>query len=130
MGKTRYLKVDGCQSNLHVILKLLFFISFTTSFVGGILWWTDRVINLFQFMQHDNFWNLNRMIFTHWKHLKSWVNAFWYCFVVFKQYTFHYLMKSATIRGNQSSLELLQLFDIWRYQSLVILFFSSVVILI
>ena len=39
-------------------------------------------------------------------------------------------MKWAPIPGNQSSLEALQLFDIWRYQSLVILFFSSVVTLI
>ena len=45
------------------------------------------------------------------------------------KYTFHYLMKLAPIPGNQSSFEILQLFDIWRYQSLVILFFSSVVIL-
>ena len=39
-------------------------------------------------------------------------------------------MKSAPIPGNQSSFKILQLFDIWRYQSLVTLFFSSVVILI
>ena len=43
-------------------------------------------------------------------------------------------MKSAPIPGNrlpfQSSFEALQLFDIWRYQSLVISFFSSVVVLI
>ena len=38
-------------------------------------------------------------------------------------------MKSAPIPGNQSSFEILQLFHIWRYQSLVISFFSSVVIL-
>ena len=38
-------------------------------------------------------------------------------------------MKSAPIAGNQSSFEILQLFDIWRYQKLVILFFSSVVTL-
>ena len=63
-------------------------------------------------MQHDNFWNLNRVIFTHWKHLESRVNAFWYCFLVIKRYTFHYLMKPAPIRGNQSSLEIFQLFDI------------------
>ena len=55
--------------------------------------------NLFQFMQHDNFRNLNRVIFTHWKHLESLVNAFWY-----------YLMKSAPIPRNQSSLEILRLF--------------------
>ena len=33
---TRDLEVDGCQSNLYVILKQLFFISFMTSFVGSI----------------------------------------------------------------------------------------------
>ena len=46
-----------------------------------------------------------------------------------KRYTFHYLMESAPIPGNQSSFEILQLLDAWRYQSFVILFFSSVVIL-
>ena len=40
-------------------------------------------------------------------------------------------MKSAAIQGNhQSSFEILQLFDTRRYQSLGIIFFSSVVILI
>ena len=39
-------------------------------------------------------------------------------------------MKSAPIPGNQSFIEILQLFDTWRYQSLEILFFNSVVILI
>ena len=39
-------------------------------------------------------------------------------------------MKSVLIPRNQSSFEILQLFDILRYQSLVILFSSSVVILI
>ena len=86
--------------------------------------------NLFQFMQHVNFQNINRVIFTHWKHLQPWVNAFWYCSPVIKRYFFHYLMKSAPIPGNQSSFEILQLFNIWHYQSLVISFFSSVVILI
>ena len=85
--------------------------------------------NLFQFMQHDNFRNLNRVISIHWIHLESWVKAFWYCFRVIKKYTFHYLKNSVPIRGNQSSFKILQLFDIWRYQSLVILFFSCVVIL-
>ena len=86
--------------------------------------------NLFQFMQHDNFQNLNRVIFTHWKHLDSRVKAFWYCFPVIKRYSFYYyFMKSAPISGNQTSFEILQLFDIWHYQSLVMLFFSSVVTL-
>ena len=39
-------------------------------------------------------------------------------------------MKSAPIQGNQSSFEILQLFDKWRYQVLEVLFFSSVLILI
>ena len=38
-------------------------------------------------------------------------------------------MKPAPIPGNQSSFEILQLLDIWRYQSLI-LFFSSVAVLI
>ena len=80
-------------------------------------------------MQH-NFQNLNRVIFKHWKHLQSRVNTFWYCFPVIKRYAFNYLMKSAPIPGNQSFFELLQLFDSWGYQSLMISFFSSVVILI
>ena len=81
-------------------------------------------------MQHNNFQNINRVIFTHWKHLKSRVNAFWYCFPVIKRYTFHSLIKSAPMPGNQISFEILQLFDLWGYQSLVILFFSYVMILI
>ena len=36
-------------------------------------------------------------------------------------------MKSVPISGNQSSFEILQLFDTWCYQSLVILFYNSVV---
>ena len=39
-------------------------------------------------------------------------------------------MKSVPVSVNESSFEILQLFDIWRYQSLVILFFTYVVILI
>ena len=33
-------------------------------------------------------------------------------------------------RCNQSSFEILQLFDLWNYQSLVMLFFSSVITLV
>ena len=89
-----------CQNNY------CFFINFTTSFVGGILWWTKQPCynNLFQFMQHDNFRNLNRVTFACWKHLEFRVNAFW-CFPVIKRYTFHYLMKSAPISGHQNSFE-------------------------
>ena len=43
-----------------------------------------------------------------------------------KRYAFQYLMKSVSIPRNQSSFEILQLFDTLRYQSLVILFLSSV----
>ena len=49
--------------------------------------------NLFQFIQHDNLSYLNRIIFIHWKYLKSQVNVFWYYFLVIKRYTFNYLMK-------------------------------------
>ena len=85
--------------------------------------------NLLQIMQHHNFQNLNRMIFTHWKELESRVNAFWYCFPVIKQYI---LLSDeiGSIPRNQSSFEILQLFDIWRYQSLLILFLSFVMIFI
>ena len=86
--------------------------------------------NLFQVIQHNNFWNLNRVIFTQWKHVESWVNVFRYCFKVIKQYTFHHLMNLVLIPGSQSSYEILQLFDTWRYQILVILSLSSVVALI
>ena len=41
-----------------------------------------------------------------------------------KRYAFQYLMKSVSIPRNQSSFEILQLFDTLRYQSLVILFLS------
>ena len=33
-----------------------------------------RSNNLFQLMQSGNFRNLNRVIFTKWKHLETWVN--------------------------------------------------------
>ena len=46
--------------------------------------------NLFQFMQHDNFRNLNRVVSTQSKHLESRVNAFWYCFPEIKRCTFYY----------------------------------------
>ena len=85
--------------------------------------------NSFQFMQHDNFRNLNRAIFTHWKHLEFRINAFWYCFPVIKRYTFQYLMKLAPIPGNQSSFEILLLFDIMALPKFSDIF-SSFVILI
>ena len=128
---TRNLKVDGCQSDWYVMLKqLLIFYIFCDFFYRRYSLVNQPCYNnLFYFMQHDNFRNLNRVIFTHWKHLQSRVNAFWYCFPVIKRYIFHYLIKSTPITGNQSSFEILQLFDMWRYQSPLTLFFSSVVIL-
>ena len=127
----RDLEVDEYQSNLYVMLKqfLLFYEFYDFSCRRYSLMNRPCYNNLFQFMQHDNFRNLNRVISIHWIHLESWVKAFWYCFRVIKKYTFHYLKNSVPIRGNQSSFKILHLFDIWRYQSLVILFFSCVVIL-
>ena len=127
----RDLEVDEYQSNLYVMLKqfLLFYEFYDFSCRRYSLMNRPCYNNLFQFMQHDNFRNLNRVISIHWIHLESWVKAFWYCFRVIKKYTFHYLKNSVPIRGNQSSFKILQLFDIWRYQSLMILFFSCVVIL-
>ena len=61
-------------------------------------------------MQHENFWNLNRMIFTQRKHLKSRAHGFSYCFPVINRHAFYYLIKSAPIPENQSSFEILQLF--------------------
>ena len=42
------------------------------------------------------------------------------------QYNFHYLyiIKWVSTQGNQSSFEILKWYNIWRYKSLVILFFS------
>ena len=127
----RDLEVDEYQSNLYVMLKqfLLFYEFYDFSCRRYSLMNRPCYNNLFQFMQHDNFRNLNRVISIYWIHLESWVKAFWYCFRVIKKYTFHYLKNSVPIRGNQSSFKILQLFDTWRYQSLVILFFSCVVIL-
>ena len=108
------------------LLQLLFLISFTTSFCRRHSLMNQPCYNnLFQIMQHDNFWNLNGVNFTKWKHLESQFSAVWCCFKVIKQYNFHYLLKSIPIPGNKSSFEILQLFDTWRHQSLWILFFSS-----
>ena len=68
-------------------------------------------------MQDDNFQTLNSVTFAHWNHLESRVSVFWYCVLVIKRYTFHYMTKSATITGNQSSFEILQLFDIFDISS-------------
>ena len=62
-------------------------------------------------MQQENFRNLTR-VKNHWKYLEPQVNTFWYRFPAIKLYTLDYLMKSAPIPGNQSSFEILQLFDI------------------
>ena len=65
---SRDLKVDGCQSNLYVMLKQSFFINFTTSFVGGILWWTDCVIiifsNLCDLFRWGDFYSLKTSTFS------------------------------------------------------------------
>ena len=45
---SRDLKVDGCQSNFGYYVKtIIFFINFTTSFVDGILWWTNHVVIIY-----------------------------------------------------------------------------------
>ena len=49
---------------------------------------------------------------------------------VIKRYTFHYLMKSAHISGNQNCFETIQWFNRWRYPRLVISLFSFVETLI
>ena len=101
------LKSDGCQSILYIMLKnYCFFIIFTTSFVGSILL-TNRpcYYHLFQFMQHDHFWYLNRVIVTHGKYLQFRVNALSYCFPVIKWYTFHYLIKSDQFQENRPLLK-------------------------
>ena len=123
---TRDLKIDEYQSNLYVVLKqLLPFYKFYDYFCRrNSLMNRPCHNNLFQFSK------LGMVILTYWKCLKPRVNTFWYCFSVIKGYSFHYLMKSALIPGNQRSFEILLLIDIWSHKSLVILFFSSVVILI
>ena len=85
--------------------------------------------NLFQIIH--NFWNLNRVTFTQWKHLASRINGFWYCFKVIKQYAFHHLMKLVPFPGSKPEpFWNMQLFDTWCYQTFMILFFSSFVTLI
>ena len=69
-------------TNLYAALKqFLFFYKFYDFFCRQhSLMNQPRYNNLFRFMQHSNFRNLYRVIFTHWKHLEPWVNAFWYAF--------------------------------------------------
>ena len=100
--KVRWLPVDL----IYYVKKLLLFIIFTTSFVGSILL-TNRpcYYHLFQFMQHDHFWYLNRVILTHGKYLQFRVNALSYCFPVIKWYTFHYLIKSDQFQENRPLLK-------------------------
>ena len=88
--KTRNLKVDGCQSNLYV--KFYDFFCRRHFLMNR-----SCYNNLFKIMQHDNFRNLSRVIFIHWKYLESLGNTFWYCFPLIKQYTFHYLMASIPV---------------------------------
>ena len=59
--------------------QLLFFHKFYDFFCWGhFLMNRPFYNNLFQFMQHCSFRNLNKVIFTHWKHLESRINAIWY----------------------------------------------------
>ena len=69
--------------------QLLFFYKFSDFFFRRYsLMNRESCNNLFRLMQHDNFRNLNRLIFIHWKHFESRVDAFWYCFPVIKRYIF------------------------------------------
>ena len=84
------LKVDGCQSNLYVMLKQLLFFNKFYEFLRR---WHSLMSRacyniLFQFMQFDNFLNFNRVILARWKQsLESQVNTFWYCFKVWNYNT-------------------------------------------
>ena len=103
---TRWMLVELiCYVKTTIVFCKLFFKLYAPFLMNGPFY-----NNSFQFIQHNNFQNLNRVIFTHWKHLEPRVNVLWYCLPVIKQYTFHYLMKLAPIPGNQSSLEILPLF--------------------
>ena len=78
---------DGCKSNLFVMLKQLsFFIRFMTSFVSGILWWTDRVIIISIYATQQ----LSKLKKGDFYSLKTSRVGSWYYFLVIKQYTFHY----------------------------------------
>ena len=84
---TRDLKVDGCQSNLCVMLKqLLFFYKFYDFLCKrhSLVNW-PCYNNWFQIMEHSNFRNLIRVIFTQQKHLETRANVFWYCCKVIKR---------------------------------------------
>ena len=63
----RDLEVDEYQSNLYVMLKqfLLFYEFYDFSCRRYSLMNRPCYDNLFQFMQHDNFRNLNRVISIH-----------------------------------------------------------------
>ena len=92
-SQIRDLEVDGCHSNLYVKLKqLLLFYKFYDLFCRRHSL-VNRLChnNLSWFLQNNNFRNLHRVIFTHWKHIGFRVNAVWYCFSVIKRYTFHYI---------------------------------------
>ena len=128
----RNLKLDGCHSNLYVLLNKLFFLFFKFyEFFCRQNSSMNRPCynNLLQFIQHDNFRNLKRTIFTHWKHFESRVNPFWYLLSVIKVYTFYYFMKLAPILGNQGSVKISQLFECMALSKFSVLSFSSIVIL-
>ena len=106
IGLTRDLKVDGCQSNLCYVKSIIVFYKFYDLFCRRYsLMNRPCHNNLFQFMQYDNFRNLNRVIFIYWKHLEYRANAFWYLLSVIKRYAFPYFMKSAPIPRTRALLK-------------------------
>ena len=124
-------KNQGCQTNLYVVLNQLFFISFTTSFVGDITLMNRPCYkNNFQFMQHDNFRNLNEVISTYWKLLQSELMPFDTCFQSLNDIPFTILWNRLPSQETRSPLKYCNCLITLRYQSFVILVFSSIVILI
>ena len=57
----------------------IFFTSILTYFWYSLINWPSYN-NLLLIMQLDNIRNLNRLVFTQWKHLEPRLNAFWFCF--------------------------------------------------
>ena len=141
-SSTQGFEMDGCQSKWYVMLNnycLIVFYKFYEFFCRRLPLINRPCYNkFFQFMQHDNFWHLNRVIFTHWKHLESRVNAFWYCFSLFQslnnipftiwwnrppfQETRALVKYSNCLIHGVIVWYMALLFDTWRYQSLMILF--------
>ena len=112
------LKEDGCLLELYTML--LFFISITTSFIEGMLWWSNHLIVTFSKLKTEIGWfllveNIPSPKLRPFDTVSKLLNE-----------VLRYLMNSVTSKVNQSSFEIFHLVDTWRYQSLVILFFSSV----